>query len=189
MLTERDKVAIEWLEQFRLATPSQIAEIAYKGNMKVCYKRLGKLYRDKLIYRVDNTLNGGHIYSANRIRTVKQFIHDDIRNRFYLKLKEIADIDVCLVEKVFGSIRPDLVVTGSYKGKQFFFLVEVETNNNHSFINYAKYTDFWLTEWKKFFNEKGTVIYITDKPVREDKIDFKYKHLGTNLDELEHIFK
>lgn len=189
MVTERDKIAIEWLEQFRLATPNQIAEIAYNGNMKVCYKRLGKLYRDKLIYRANNALSGGHIYSANRIRTIKQFQHDDIRNRFYLKLREIAYIDLFLVEKTFGSVRPDLVITGIYKSQPFFFLVEIETNRNHSQVNYNKYSNFWLREWKYYFHAKGTVVYVTDKKIDDEKIDFFYKHLNTSLSNFEHIFQ
>lgn len=188
MVTDRDRIALDWLEQFRLATADQINRVAYQ-NIKSCYKRLAKLHSDGLIYRERNTIGQGYLFSTNRIRSVKQFTHDSIRTEFYFKLAEHTEIDTILVEKVFGSIRPDAVFTGLYQGNFYFILLEVETNANRSSVNYEKYNNFFLTEWKEYFEQKPIVIYCTDKHIDEKRIKFDYRQIGTKLESFTDIFK
>lgn len=187
MITDRDKVMMDWLEVFRLATAEQLNRVAY-NNQKVCWKRLKKLHEDGLLYRERNTLYKGYLYSTNRIRSVKQFTHNNLRNEFYFKLNECSIINTMLVEKVFGSIRPDAVFIGEYEGNFFFFLLEVETNSNKHKVNYEKYNDFFLKEWKDYFEEKPVVVYVTDKYVDSSKCKFKFKQLNTKLDNFISIF-
>lgn len=188
MVTDRDSKMIQWLELFRMATAEQLNRVSY-NNMPICWKRLRRLSDDGLLYRERNTIGQGYLYSTNRIRTIKQFNHDNIRNEFYFKLHEVSRIDVVMVEKVFGSIRPDAVCTGTYRGTDYFFLLEVETNANRSSVNYDKYNNFFLREWKSYFDEKPIVIYCTDKPVDETKIKFEYRHINTRLNDFTTIFK
>lgn len=187
MVTDRDMKALAFLEQFRTATAAQIDRIAYQ-NIKVAWKRLAKLHKDRLIYRTDNTLSSGYVYSANRIRSVKQFRHDNIRNEFYLKLLEVSEVEEALVETQFGAIRPDLLVTGSYRGKPYFLSVEVETVGNHSPINYEKYNNYFLKEWKTYFNERPLVVYVTDKPVNPTK-HYDSIHINAGLDNFIDVFQ
>lgn len=187
MVTARDRLMLDWLEQFRMATAEQINRVAY-NNMPVTWKRLRKLAEDGLIYREKNTIGQGYLYSTNRIRTIKQFTHDNIRIEFYFKLAEHSTIDTILVEKVFGSIRPDALFIGDYEGDQYFFLLEVETNANRSSVNYDKYNNFFLKEWKEFFEVKPIVIYVTDKNIDSSKCRFTFKQLNTKLDNFIDIF-
>lgn len=188
MLTERDKVAISFIEQFKMVTPKQVNEIAY-NNQKVCYKRLNKLYTDKLLYRADNVIERGYIYSAKRIRTLKNWTHNKIRTDFYLRLREITVIEDLHVEELYGSIQPDLLVYCTYKGMEYFFSVEVETRQNHSQINYDKYNNYFLREYKEYFEQKPVVVYVTDKKVDDEKIRFNYVHVKSDLSNFIDIFK
>lgn len=190
MVTERDRIALDFITQFKMVTPKQVAQVAYNDNIKITYNRLNRLHRDKLIYKTANKINKGFIYSSERIRTLKQYLHNYYRTEFYLRLMEISSVNTqhTEVEKTRGSIRPDLLVTGVYGYEQYFFSVEVETNANHSSIDYDKYNNFFLSEWRKHFTIKPVVIYLTDKSINPDKIKFDYKHLRTDLSNFNDIF-
>lgn len=188
MVTDRDRLTLDWLEKFRQATAEQLNRIAY-NNMPICWKRLRRLYDDGLLYRERNVYDKGYIYSTNRIRTTKQFAHDYIRNEFYFKLAACSKIDTCMVEKVFGSIRPDGVFEVERNGEYYFFLLEVETNANRSTVNYDKYNTFFLKEWQKHFDYKPVVVYVTDKKIDDDRIHFDYTVLSTKLTDFTHIFR
>lgn len=188
MVTTRDKLALDFITQFKMVTAQQVAQVAYNNNIKITYNRLNRLYQDKLIYKTENKINRGFIYSQERIRTLKQYLHRYYRVEFYLKLRELTDIKMIMVEETFGSIRPDVLITCMYDNQFYFFSVEVETNANHSSISYDKYNNFFLNEWRKHFNAKPTVVYITDKVINSDKIHFAYKHIRTDLSNVTDIF-
>lgn len=190
MVTDRDRIALSFIKKFKMAVPRQIAKIAYEDNLKICYNRLNRLHKDKLIYKTENKIGKGFIYSSERLRTLKQFIHNDIRVEFFLKLLQMSDIEEVEVEPIMGSIRPDIKVIGVYKGEPYSFLVEVETNQNHSSINYSKNFNFLLSEWRAYFkdDEKPIVIYVTDKKVDSSKIHFKYRHIKADLSNFQDIF-
>ena len=187
MITSRDKVALDFITNFKMVTPKQINKEVY-NNLKVCYNRLNSLHDDKWLYKVENTVNKGFIYSCERIRTLKQFAHCSIRTEFYLALKEVSEVYHVDVEQRFGSIKPDLLISCMYNDSPYHFLVEVETNDNHSSINYKKYQEFFYREWRDYFNTKPTVIYVTDKNINTDRIGFDYKHIRTDLSNFTDIF-
>lgn len=188
MVTSRDRIALDFIEQFHVATPSQVAKVAYDNNLKICYNRLNRLHDDKLLYKTPNTLNKGFIYSNNRIRTTKQFLHDFYRVEFYLKLIEASKILFIETEKRIDHIRPDILVSCIYNDVPYHFAVEVETNANKSCVNYDKYNEFFLKEWRKHFKVKPVVIYITNKKIDSNKIHFEYRSIRTDLSNFTDIF-
>lgn len=188
MVTPRDRLALSFINQFKMVTAKQVAQVAYDDNIKIAYNRLNRLHQDKLIYKTENKINKGFIYSNERIRTLKQYLHRYYRTEFYLKLNQVADIETIIVEETFGSIKPDLLISCIYKNEFYFFSIEVETNANHSAINYNKYNNFFLKEWRKFFEIEPTVIYVTDKNVDDTMIRFKHKHIRTDLSNFNDIF-
>ena len=188
MITSRDKVALDFITNFKMVTPKQVDKEVY-NNLKVCYNRLNRLHDDKWLYKVENTVSKGFIYSTERIRTLKQFMHCYIRTEFYFALKEASDVYHVDVEQRFGSIKPDLLISCIYNDLPYHFFIEVETNANHSTINYKKYQEFFYREWRDYFNMKPTVVYVTDKKISADKINFEYRHIKTNLSNLMDIFK
>lgn len=188
MVTQRDKIALEFISSFKTVTAAQVDEVAY-NNIKVAYNRLNRLHQDKLIYKTRNTINKGFIYSSERLRTLKQFIHNHIRTEFYLSLRKVSDIYVTEIEKPLGSIRPDLIISCMYGGTPYHFSIEVETNSNHTSINYNKYNNFFINEYRKYFNVKPIVVYVTDKYVDGSKINFDYRHVKSNLNNIMDIFE
>lgn len=188
MVTDRDKVALDFITQFNMVTASQADKIAY-NNIKIAYNRLNRLHQDKLIYKTKNTVNKGFIYSTERVRTLKQFMHCYIRTEFYLHLKEISEVYAVVVDKNFGSIRPDLLISCMYNNSPYHFAVEVETNANHSSVNYEKYNNFFLAEYRNYFNVKPIIIYVTDKNIDSSKIHFEYRHIKTDLSNFEEVFR
>ena len=187
MVTDRDRIALDFISQFNMVTASQVDKVAY-NNIKITYNRLNRLHEDKLIYKTRNTINKGFIYSTDRVRTLKQFMHCFIRTEFYLHLKEVAEVYAVVVDKNYGSIRPDLLISCMYNGSPYHFSVEVETNANHSSVNYDKYNKFFLAEYREHFNVKPSVIYITDKRIDSNKIYFEYRHIKTDLSNFEEVF-
>lgn len=187
MITSRDKVALDFITNFKMVTPKQVDKEVY-NNLKVCYNRLNRLHDDKWLYKAENTVNKGFIYSCERIRTLKQFAHCSIRTEFYLALKEVSEVYHVDVEQRFGSIKPDLLISCMYNGSPYHFFVEVETNANHSSVNYDKYNKFFLAEYREHFNVKPVVIYITDKRIDSNKIYFDYRHIKTDLSDFINVF-
>lgn len=186
MVLERDQIMLDWLNMFKIATPQQLNQVAY-NNMDACYRRLRKLYSDKLIRREKNTIGLGYVYSTARIRSMQQAQHSFIRNEFYLKLNNVSIIKEVMVEKVFGSVRPDAVFMGLYNNKPYFFFVEVETNSNKHRVNTDKYNNFFLSEWREYLKTKPIVIYVTDKTIVSNS-NFEYRKINTKLDKFETIF-
>ena len=187
MVTDRDRIALDFISQFSMVTAKQVDKVAY-NNIKITYNRLNRLHEDKLIYKTRNTMNKGFVYSTDRVRTLKQFLHYYIRTEFYLKLKEVADIYTVVAGKSYGSIKPDLLISCMYHGLPYHFSIEVETNANHSSVNYDKYNRFFLSEYRNHFNVKPTVIYITDKRIDNSKIYFDYRHIKTDLSDFQKVF-
>ena len=187
MILENDRVMLNWLNKFKIATATQLNEIAYH-NMKKCYSRLNKLTSDSIIKKYKNTIYLGNLYTTTRIRTVSQVQHSLLRNDFYIKLASQATIEDCYVERVYGRIRPDAVISCIHNNKPYFFLLEVETNQNGHGINISKYNEFFLSDWKNYFNVKPLIIYVTEKQINKE-CSFAYKMLNTSLDNFEMIWE
>lgn len=188
MITERDQIALDFLKQFKVATVHQLNEVAYH-NLKVAYKRLNILHKDKLIYKTSNPVNQGILFSFYRVRSTRQLQHKLLRNDFYIKLLQLTTIHTLYVEAIFGSIQPDLTVICTYKNNDYFFTLEVETTSNHSAIDYDKYNRFFGREWRNHFNATPTVVYMTDKKVNASKIQYTYKPVMTDLNNIIDIFQ
>lgn len=187
MILEKDRVMLSFLNKFKIATTKQLDTIAY-NSPKTCYRRLNKLAQDNIIKKHKNVIGMGNLYTTTRIRTLSQVQHSLTRNDFYIKLSQQATVLDCYVERVYGKVRPDAVIVCVYNGKQYFFLLEVETNGNGHGINIEKYNDFFLSDWRDYFKVKPTIIYVTDKPINK-QCSFEYKILNTNLDDFESIWR
>lgn len=186
MVLERDQKMLDWLKMFKLATTQQINDVSYQ-NMKVCYRRLDRLYKDGLLKREKNALGLGYVYSTERIRSLKQARHCFIRNDFYFKLREHATITDCYTERLYGKVKPDMTVVCKRNGKTYFFLVEVETNSNRHKVNIDKYHEFFLSEWRNHFKVKPTIIYVADKDIKSE-VRFKHQKIDTKLNNFNSIF-
>lgn len=185
MVMERDEAALEWIEKFKMANSKQIAQIAYGGDINITNKRMRRFVKDNLLYKKKDPYNLGYIYSAAQIRSVKQYRHNMLRNELYLKLSEICEIHHVEVQKQYGGLCPDMILTCTYKGKDYGFFFEVETSNNK--IITEKYNNFFLTDCEYYFNKVLPVVYITTKPIKGALYD--YKKIDLKLENLLDIFR
>ena len=185
MVLERDQLALEFIEKFRLASSRQVSNIAYH-NIDVANRRLKKFTKDKLLYRIYNPIQSGYVYSVNPIRSVKQIKHTMLRNEFHFKLLEMGcEIETVEVEPLWGSIRPDAVYILKYQGKRYAFLLEVEMGTKS--CNTKKYNDFWLQEYKGYLKMPIPVVYVTRNNINNAKYD--YKKVDLSLRDIDVIFK
>jgi len=190
MILERDEKMLEWLSQFKMATPAQINYLFY-NNTDTCYRRLRKLHEDKIIKRFKNTIGLGWVYCTELGRSTKQVQHCLTRNDFYIKLIDTCGIDNIkdvLIGRKYEHVIPDGYFKVVYNGKIYRFLLEVETERNAHAINIDKYNEYFLSDWRKDFNAKPTVIYVTNKKL-PSKCSFSYKILNPHLDNFDQIWR
>lgn len=187
MILERDSIMLEWLSQFKMATPQQINTLFY-NNSDACYRRLRKLYSDKIIKRAKNTIGLGYIYYSEMARSTKQIQHCLTRNEFYIKLTESAKIHDVIIGRKYDHVIPDGVFVVEHNGKLHRFILEVETERNSHAINIDKYNNFFLSDWRKHFKSKPIVIYVTNKKL-PSKCNFEYILLDTNLTNFNSIWE
>lgn len=185
MVLERDQVALDFIEKFRIVTSKQVSDIAYH-NIDIANRRLRIMTQNRLLHRIYNPIGMGYIYSTKQIRTVKQLRHTLLRNEFHFKLLEmgceIIEVDV---EPIYGSVRPDAIYVVNYKGKRYGFLLEVEISNR--VINTEKYNNWFLQEYKQYLKVPIPVVYITRKPVK--RANYPYNRIEISLKDIENIFR
>lgn len=188
MVTERDDIALKLINDFGVATTSQLDRLAY-NNTRVCQRRLASMTQSGIIFRSPNLYSKEYLYSSSKTVNPKQLKHKLIRTEFYLKLLEIANITNLLVEPQIGNLRPDALIVCKHKktGKGLFFALEVEISNNR--INSLKYETFLDRHYDSVFKqgkEFFTVVYITHKTL--PKVDYRTIKLSSDLDDIERIF-
>lgn len=189
MITERDKKALDFMEVFRMATIRQIAQVAYDDDVIIANRRFKKFYDDKLLTRCRNTIDMGYIYSLDKIKSMKQYRHYMMRNETYLKFLAYTKVHDVMVEKATGSVRADMVILGTHRGKAYLYMVECETIQNGTVIDYSKYNNFMINEWKEYFSIEPTVLYVTDKKIFKEKIDYNYKLIGSKLRDFDKLIE
>lgn len=187
MILERDEIMLEWLSQFKMATPMQINQLFY-NNTDTCYRRLRKLNNDGVIKRFNNPIDKGLIYCIQTNRSIKQIQHCITRNEFYIKLLSTCEVIDCIIGRCYDKVIPDGVFVCKKDGKTVRFLLEVETHRNAHAINIDKYNNFFLQDYANHFKTKPIVIYVTNKKM-PTKCSFDYVLLDTNLNNFASIWR
>lgn len=177
MVTARDQKALDFIELFDTVTPKQVSAEVY-GSINVANNRLIRMTRDKVLFRMKNGYDGGYVYSIKPIRSIRQYRHKKLRTDFYQTMRDKGAVFTRIeVEKRYGSIKPDAVMEYDYKGNHYFILLEVELRAGS--VDYKKYEQFFISEWKEYFNYKPIVVYVTDKTVNTNK--YAYLRIAQNL--------
>lgn len=182
-LTERDRIAWEFVTMFKLVKIEQAARLSYDGKYQICCNRLRKMKEDGIIYAKKNVFEQGTLYCDSPRRNLKQYYHYMIRNEAYLKFREETEINEVDVEPTFGSVQADMVLIGFYKGKRYFYLVEVDTEAKNR-IDYDKYNNFFIKEWREYFNRKPIVLYVTNLEVKKEKANYDFQVVKEDLSNL-----
>lgn len=188
MVTERDEIALSFIEEFQVATTSQINEVAY-DNMRVCQRRMAALVNDGILVRGQSVYTKEYIYSCKPINT-RQLRHKLLRVKFYLELRKVADISSFFVEKQLENLRPDGLVIAKHKvtGKDAIFALEVETSNNK--VNIKKYDEFVEEHFDKFFDVPPSQFFVavlTTKPIAKSDV-VKVVRFDKQFTDIEKLF-
>jgi hypothetical protein len=146
MLTTRDLSILDFLDTYKIASTSTIAELFFPSKIS-CYKRLQTMYNEKVIKRSRESLNNEFIYYKKN--PPKQYKHRLLVTDFYRELHKRTTVVSFKPECVLENIRPDAVFAYKLNGKTYLGLLEVEISNK-GFSN--KYEGFYTSElYKKFF--------------------------------------
>jgi len=184
MITERDSEVIKFIEQFKTAHTSTIAELFYPS-LQVAQRRLKILHRDKVIKRERYYVSDEYFYY---IKKPKQIRHKLILTDFYREIKMIGlDIQFFQNEMNLGDIIPDGILAFKYKDKNYIACVEVEISNKG--FDISKYKRFFKSEeYKKYFPVFPLIIAITNQSIH-DVQEFKVIKIKENLSDIENILK
>lgn len=186
MITDRDQMALDFINNLKVVTTKQINDVIY-NNMRVCQRRLSTLTRSGVIYRSKNLYSKEYVYSSKPINP-KQLRHKLARTEFYLELTKLANVKQFVVEPDMDNIRPDALVLchGNKAQNGTFFALEIETSNNR--VNMHKYEVFLENYYDKYFlgtKDKFFVACVTSKVI--PKTSFKVIPIRPDLSNLSDV--
>lgn len=182
MITTRDMQIVEFLDGYKIANTSTIAELFFPS-AEACYKRLQVLSENKVIRRMRDSINNEYLYFHKKIP--KQLKHSLLVSSFYRELHRISGVNILnfKIEPTLGDIRPDAVFAYKYNGKNYLGLLEVEISNKG--FNYGKYERFYGNgDYKSYFPAMPTVFVVGDniKLPEDNKTKVQYKIIKTSLE-------
>jgi hypothetical protein len=180
MLTTRDHQIIEFIQDYKVATTSTIAEIFFPSKA-ACYKRLEVIHQNKYIRRTRDFVSQEYIYHAKK-DPPQQLKHSLLVTDFYRELhKQANEVITFKIEPQYGDIRPDAIFGYEYRGSRYMGFLEVEISNKG--FNYAKYERFNSNDNYKSFNlpVMPTVFVVSNKAKIPDGSKVKYEFIKTDF--------
>lgn len=178
MMTTRDMSIINFVEEFKVANTSTIAEVFFDSRYS-CYKRLQIINKSRELKRYRDSINNEFIYFKKK---PKQLKHSLMISHFYRELHKKSDIVNFKIEPVMGDIRPDALFGYKCGDKSYLGLLEVEIS--HKGFNYNKYDRFYSSgNYKNFLPVMPTVFIVGDKINLPDKSKIKYIVIDTEFNE------
>jgi len=180
MLTTRDLEIVDFLNEYKIASTTTIAELFFPS-IWACYKRLQVLTKNKVIKRVRDSINNEYLYYSKRLP--KQLKHALLVTDFYRELHKKAEIISFKKEPLLDDIRPDAMFAYKYKEKNYLGLLEIEISNKG--FDYGKYERFYSTQnYKNHFPVMPIVFIVGDKVKLPDGLKVNYKIIKTNMEGL-----
>lgn len=184
IITERDRLVINYIDKVKYATTKNIAELFFDNGSKnyyiVALKRLKKLVSYGKICCTSANVN-----SIGRPMTI-YFIEGDIHKSNYKHALALADfsamlekngVDIVSVEnEVYFSkkIRVDAVYKVIYNNKKRLFLAEFDITKK---FNTTKYEYFNKSgEWKEYFKKFPRIVSVSEKEPSKSR-DIKILHV------------
>jgi hypothetical protein len=178
MLTTRDLAVIDFINEYKVASTSTIAEVFFPSKIS-CYRRLQVLSEHEL-KRIRDNINSEYIYYK---KLPKQMRHSLLVSDFYRELYKKSEIINFKIEPVMGNIRPDAVFGYTYHTKTYLGLLEVEISNKG--FNYNKYEKFYSSgDYKNYLPVMPTVFIIGNKIKLPEKSEIKYIIISTDFNNL-----
>lgn len=176
-MTNRDFDIINFLDDYKVARTSTIAEIFFPSK-HACYKRLQVIYKEKAIKKIRDDVINEYTYYKNK--PPKNLRHSIMVTDFYRELHKKSEVVSFKIEPVMGDIRPDAVFGYKYHGRNFIGLLEVEIS--HKGFNSNKYERFYSSEsYKNYLPVMPTVFIVGDNVKLPDNYKVKYVVINTDF--------
>ena len=176
ILTDRDNQIIEFLETYKIANTSTIANIFFNGSKRPCSRRLKHLKEHGFINSTQEFVCLEMVYYIGRKPT--QIKHSTIVSSFIGKLCEYnIEILKTKVEFKIDNIRSDLLLVCKIDGEIKIFFIEVCNTKKFDLNKYIKLKN--NNRWKEYFPFFPSIVVISNKPFENHK---ELNIIGVNLD-------
>lgn len=190
MITDRDREIINFIYDIGFITIEQAGKIFYSDS-KVSYdlarRRLKKIATSvDYIKRFTNGETRQVIYVPKESRLKKLSKHDILVIDYLAELKSLgANIERIEVEKDFGGVIPDALISFTFGGYRYYQLLEVELR--HDYVDINRFTLIIDKILRETNNVLPSIIIIqnTNKDYSKDnKIDMNIVQLKTSLEDV-----
>lgn len=176
MNTTRDNDVIEFIEKFKIASTSTIAEVFFPSKIS-CYRRLQYITKSKELKRIRDNVSSEYLYYK---KIPKQLKHCLLVSDFYRELHRRSEIVDFSIEPKLGDIIPDALFAYKINGNIFLSLLEVEISNKG--FNYSKYNRFYMSQtYKNYFPVMPTIFVVGNKVKIPDQKNIKYNIIDTKF--------
>lgn len=166
VLTKRDDEIIKFLQEYKCATTSTIAQIFFNNSKRPTTRRLKLLREHNLITSSQEFVCLEQVHYLNK--KPKQLKHTIIETNFIAKLYQ-NNIEILKLKKEFkiGFVRCDLLMVCKINNKNFIYFIEVCNTKPFDINKYIKLKDSNL--WKEYFPVFPSIIVISDKTINITK--------------------
>lgn len=161
IVTDRDKLVLEFINKFKFATTDTIAELFYP-NLVIARRRLKLLYDNKLLKRDRDHFTAQYYYYNTKSKQMK---HQLLLTDFYRELNKIAEIVFFENEFKCENVIADALAV--YKLNEIAYVAFIEVEISNKGIDLDKYEKlFRSNKYEKYFNGVfPLIIAITNKTI------------------------
>ncbi|WP_305153823.1 hypothetical protein [uncultured Clostridium sp.] len=190
MITDRDREIINFIYKIGFITIEQAGKIFYTDS-KVSYdlarRRLKKIsITSDYIKRFTNPETRQIIYIPKNSKLKKLSKHSILIIDYLAALKLLgADIEKVEIEKDFGGVIPDALISFNFNGYRYYQLLEVELR--HDYVNCNRFNKIITNILEETNNVLPTIIIIqnTNKDyLKDNKTDMEIVQLKTSLEDI-----
>ena len=166
VLTDRDSKILEFLQIYKCATTSTLANIFFNGSKRPCSRRLKHLREHGFINSSQEFVCLEQIHYVGKKPT--QLKHSTILTNFIAKLHQNnIDILKSKIEYKIQNVRSDLLLVCKIQDKSYIFFIEVCNTKKFDVKKYIKLKE--SNSWRNIFPIFPGIIAISDKPVEKHK--------------------
>lgn len=162
MLTKRDIMVIDFLDEFKVASSDTLQELFFPS-VRVAQRRLSAIAEAGYINRSRDGFGSAYIYY---LKKPKQLRHSLTLTDFYREAHKVVDVCKFIKEPALGSVIPDGLIAFESNQRKRLAFVEVELSNKGFDVD--KYNAF---DWKHHFPVEPELIVISDKKIPQCRLN------------------
>lgn len=179
MLTDRDRKIVRFVEDFGIASTSQLFTLFFDGlHINNCHLRLRLLTQRGQLKRERAGIDKDYIYYIDK--KPAQVEHHLLRADFYIKARDKLKLLEFIPEYEFKDARADAYFEFERGDIDIGCFLEIQLSAGFNQSKYEKY--FASGEWHDFWTGFPPVIVATDRRIRLAPSEIKYIMLGMDFD-------